>query len=225
MEELELILSNNPVFLVFGSHGSIGSSCVTKLNTFGRVIEGSRNLDTLTKQLDDNEVVTGVVWAQGLNDSSSILNFDKQAFQDILQGNLVFILESLSLLTSKGKLQAGSNLVFVSSIWSQLSRPDKLNYGISKAAVAGLMKSAAADLGPLGVSVNSIAPGPIDSQMTRNQLSADQLTRITTETPLKRLVTIDEVSNVITKFATGQMSGITGQEVVVDGGWGVTKLV
>ena len=77
MEELELILSNSPVFLVFGGHGSIGSSCVTKLDTFGRVIEGSRNLDTLSKQLDDNEVVTGVVWAQGLNDSASILNFNK----------------------------------------------------------------------------------------------------------------------------------------------------
>ena len=73
--------------------------------------------------------------------------------------------------------------------------------------------------------MNAISPGPIDSPMTRKNLTTSQIDRITSETPLKRLVSVEEVTQVAVRFAIGEMSGITGQDILVDAGWGVSKLV
>ncbi|MEI6763737.1 MAG: SDR family oxidoreductase, partial [Actinomycetes bacterium] len=117
------------------------------------------------------------------------------------------------------------NFVIISSIWSQNSRPGKLSYSVSKAASLAAVRSMAVDLGTAGIHVNAIAPGPIDSPMTRSNLSGDQIAKISSETPIKRLVTLKEVASTVVKFANGEMQGITGQEIVIDGGWGVSKLV
>jgi NAD(P)-dependent dehydrogenase (short-subunit alcohol dehydrogenase family) len=110
-------------------------------------------------------------------------------------------------------------------MWAQYARPEKLSYSISKAATSAVARSLAVDLGPLGIQVNAISPGPIDSPMTRKNLSREQVERITSEAPLKRFVSLDEVVRIASKFAMGDMSGITGQDILVDAGWSVSKLV
>jgi NAD(P)-dependent dehydrogenase (short-subunit alcohol dehydrogenase family) len=89
----------------------------------------------------------------------------------------------------------------------------------------GVIRSLAIDLGESGIQVNAVAPGPIDTPMTRDNLSTQDLNRLISETPIKRLVTLDEVVNTLCAFVIGQMSGISGQEIIIDGGWGVSKLV
>jgi NAD(P)-dependent dehydrogenase (short-subunit alcohol dehydrogenase family) len=113
----------------------------------------------------------------------------------------------------------------LSSIWSQASRPNKLSYGVSKAAVGGLIRSLAVDLGPMGIHINSVSPGPINSPMTSSLLNLEELERVVSESPLKRLVTLDEVASTVCELVTGKLSGVTGQEIVIDGGWSVSKLV
>jgi NAD(P)-dependent dehydrogenase (short-subunit alcohol dehydrogenase family) len=83
----------------------------------------------------------------------------------------------------------------------------------------------AIDLGPSGIQVNAISPGPIESPMTRQNLSAEQIAELMKQTPLKRLVTLTEIAETAALFANGQISGVTGQEIVIDGGWSVSKLV
>jgi NAD(P)-dependent dehydrogenase (short-subunit alcohol dehydrogenase family) len=128
-------------------------------------------------------------------------------------------------LKQNEKIKDSCQFVVISSIWSQISRPNKLTYSISKAAVSAAVRSIAVDLGPGGVQVNAVAPGPIESPMTRHNLSSEQIAGLVDQTPIKRLVTLDEVANIVARFANAEMSGITGQEIVVDGGWSVSKLV
>jgi NAD(P)-dependent dehydrogenase (short-subunit alcohol dehydrogenase family) len=212
-------------FLLFGATGSIGNQCDKNLSSLGKVVHGSKDKKTLEEQISEKTHFDAVIWAQGLNATDSITNYDNHVLEEVLQANLGFILQSAQLLISKGRVASGSNLVIVSSIWSQQSRPEKLSYSISKAAASAAVRSMAVDLGKIGAQVNAIAPGPIDSPMTRQNLSTEQISLIENQTPLKRLVTLEEVANVITRFATGGMPGITGQEIVVDGGWSVSKLV
>jgi NAD(P)-dependent dehydrogenase (short-subunit alcohol dehydrogenase family) len=212
-------------FLLFGATGSIGFQCEKDLSAFGEVVRASKDQQVLEKQLAGGGHFDAVIWAQGLNATDSIINFESRVLEELLQANLGYILETAQLLISKGKVAAGSNFVIVSSIWSQLSRPEKLTYSISKAATAAAVRSMAVDLGQMGIQVNAIAPGPIDSPMTKRNLSDEQIELIASQTPLKRLVTLEEVANVVTRFATGELSGITGQEIIVDGGWSVSKLV
>jgi NAD(P)-dependent dehydrogenase (short-subunit alcohol dehydrogenase family) len=100
-----------------------------------------------------------------------------------------------------------------------------LSYGISKAAVGGLVRSLAADLGHRGIQINAVAPGPIDTPMTITNLNPEELERVISESPLKRLVNLGEVASVVCELASGKLSGVTGQEIIVDNGWSVTKLV
>ena len=113
----------------------------------------------------------------------------------------------------------------LSSIWGHASRPNKLSYAISKAAIGGLIRSLAVDLGPIGVQINAVSPGPIDTPMTVNNLKPGELERIIFETPIKRLVTLEEVTSVVCGLATGKFQGITGQDIIIDGGWSDSKLV
>jgi NAD(P)-dependent dehydrogenase (short-subunit alcohol dehydrogenase family) len=124
-----------------------------------------------------------------------------------------------------GKLSRNSQLVILSSVWGRVSRPNKLSYGISKAALSGLVRSLAVDLGPIGIQVNAVSPGPVDTPMTIKNLNPEELGRVISEVPLKRLVTLDEVTSLIYELVTGKLSGVNGQEIVVDGGWSVSKLV
>jgi 3-oxoacyl-[acyl-carrier protein] reductase len=212
-------------FLVFGANGSIGSACVEKLLLHGAVTHGSRDLKELQGQLDSISRFAGVVWAQGINASDSSATFEVDSYQKVMEANVTFVLRSLKVLLDAKKVQRDSQLVLLSSVWGQLSRPNKLSYGISKAAVGGMLRSLSADLGPLGIQINAVAPGPIDTPMTTKNLKPEELERVISESPLKRLVNLGEVASVVCELATGKLSGVTGQEIIVDNGWSVSKLV
>ena len=210
---------------MFGASGSIGSACSKNLQSRGTVIHGSRDLMEFEGQVDSISKLDGVIWAQGLNAADSFGNFEADAYENVMDANVTFILRSLKVLMDRGKIQQNSQLVVISSVWSQISRPNKLSYGISKAALGGLVRALATDLGPLGIQINAVSPGPIDTPMTTRNLKPEDLERVISESPLKRLVTLDEVTSLICELAAGNLSGITGQEIVIDGGWSVSKLV
>jgi enoyl-[acyl-carrier-protein] reductase (NADH) len=61
--------------------------------------------------------------------------------------------------------------------------------------------------------------------MTRENLGTSQIERVIDETPLKRLVKLNEVVSLVSTLALGNLSGVTGQDFVIDGGWSISKLV
>lgn len=89
------------------------------------------------------------------------------------------------------------------------------HYAASKAGLIGLTRSAARELGQLGVRVNAVAPGPVKSEMT-DSLPEAVLTSILTATALRRVVTPAEIAEAVVYLASAQ--GVTGQVLVVDGG-------
>ena len=210
---------------MFGASGLIGAECHSTLQSHGTVLKGEREVSGFQDQLSDIPQLDAVIWAQGINSSDSIADYEEVGLRETLDANVLFILRTAKLLLNSSKLRHGSQLVVISSIWAQYSRPEKLSYSTSKAATSAVVRSLAVDLGPLGIQVNAISPGPIDSPMTRKNLTPSQIDRITSETPLKRLVSVKEVTQVAVRFANGEMSGITGQDILVDAGWGVSKLV
>jgi NAD(P)-dependent dehydrogenase (short-subunit alcohol dehydrogenase family) len=190
-----------------------------------RVVCAKRDFEGLRDQINQVQNVDGVIWAQGINTADSVINFELDMYENLINANVSYILNSLKLLLDAGILKKDSQLVVISSVWGQLSRPSKLSYGISKAALGGLVRSLATDLGPLGIQINAVSPGPIDTPMTIKNLMPEELERVISESPIKRLVTLAEVTSIICELATGKLSGVTGQEIIIDGGWSVSKLV
>lgn len=212
-------------YLVFGGSGSIGSACCAILQEYGDVISISSDLENFEEKINSVDIFSGIIWAQGLNVSDSIHDFDQKTFQGVFDANVLYILNTLATITQNKKIAHGAQLLMISSIWSSLSKPNKLSYTVSKSAVNGLVRDLSIEYGDLGVCVNSLSPGPIDSSMTRTNLSDKELSRIVSETPLKRLLSIGEVASAACTIVKGGLFGVTGQDIVIDGGWSVTKLV
>jgi 3-oxoacyl-[acyl-carrier protein] reductase len=160
-----------------------------------------------------------VVWAQGLNCSDTVASFESADLQRLLQGNVLFVASSIQALLAAGRLREGCRLVVVSSIWQLESRPGKFSYTVSKAALQGLVKSCALDLGPHSIVINAVLPGVVDTPMTRAHLSPEQISAITAQSALGRLPQPTDIAEAVGFLASPANRVITGQFLTVDAGF------
>jgi 3-oxoacyl-[acyl-carrier protein] reductase len=111
-------------------------------------------------------------------------------------------------------------IITVSSVWGLYGASCEAAYAASKAAVIGLSKSLAKELGPSGIRVNCVAPGVIETDMLR-RFTADEKADLAEQTPLGRLGKPEEVAELIAFLASDKAGFITGQVIGCDGGFGV----
>ena len=114
--------------------------------------------------------------------------------------------------------QHGGCIVNVSSMWGQVGASCEALYSATKAAVIGLTKALAQEVGPSGIRVNCVAPGVIDTDMNAH-LTPDDLAALREETPLLRLGTPEDVAQAIVFLCSDKASFITGQVLGVNGGF------
>ena len=109
-------------------------------------------------------------------------------------------------------------IINVSSVWGVRGASCEAPYAASKAALIGLTKSLAKELGPSGITVNCVAPGVIDTPMNRG-FDAQTMRVLAEETPLCRIGTPEEAAQAILFFASEGASFVTGQTLCADGGF------
>ena len=114
--------------------------------------------------------------------------------------------------------QHGGCIINISSMWGQVGASCEVLYSATKAAVIGMTKALAQELGPSGIRVNCVAPGVIDTDMN-SHLSEDDLRELAECTPLMRLGRPDEVARAIYFLASDDASFITGQVLCPNGGF------
>ncbi len=124
-----------------------------------------------------------------------------------------------------GAMAAGGAIVNVASIFGMVGFPANAAYAAAKAGVAGLTRQMAADYGPAGIRVNAIAPGLIETGMTRARIadSAWFRAQMTEATPLGRNGTPDDIAAAAAFLLSADAAFISGQVLVVDGGWLATR--
>jgi len=218
--------------LVFGGFGAIGAAIADALAADGadvtRTSRGGRGLRVELEDmsgLDGLEGLDAVVWAQGTNVNDSVNAFDRARWDEVLHGNVTFVAQTMAELLARGKINDGARLVVVSSIWERQARQDKLSYTVSKAAVAGLVRSAAVDLAPRGILVNAVLPGVTDTPMTRGLLSTEQIDAFGAATGFGRLASLDDVANTVAHLCSQRNGGVTGESLAVDLGFTVARRV
>lgn len=225
--------------LLFGANGAIGNAIAAECTQQGfEVIGTSRKGGDVLAHVAHHISYTGdiaslskfgpfdaVCWAQGANGNDSVYDVNEAKHLDIYQANCVFILNSLSQLLDKNLLQKPARLVLISSIWQNIARQNKLSYGMSKAALQGLVQSAAIDLGRDGHLINAILPGVLDTPMTRANLSADQLARVQNATLFGRLPDTYDIASLAAYLCSPQNRSITGQSIAVDLGFSHAHLI
>ncbi len=109
-------------------------------------------------------------------------------------------------------------IINISSMWGVCGASCEVHYSASKAAVIGMTKALAKEVGPSGVTVNCIAPGLIDTPMNKN-LDAETIFALCEETPVGRIGTPEDVARAVLFLADEASSFVTGQVLGVDGGF------
>lgn len=214
--------------LVFGATGNLGADCAAALADNGWDVLGASRADARADLRTDESdwfgrlVAAGpldaVVWASGCNWNDTVLD-DRDSLERMLEGNLFYVQETMRAVVESGALSPACRFVVLSSVWQETARSTKFSYMVSKAALGGLVQSAMIDLAGRGVSINAVLPGPVDTEMTRRNLTAEQMRRFEEATPIGRLVRPREVANTVAWLCSAESSGVNGQSIAVDGGW------
>ncbi|HAV42988.1 TPA: beta-ketoacyl-ACP reductase [bacterium] len=153
----------------------------------------------------------------GITRDTLILRMKDDDWNKVLDINLRGVFNCTREVAKVMIKQKGGRIVNISSVIGLSGNIGQANYAASKAGVIGLTKSVAKELGPRGITVNVVAPGFIQTQMT--QALSDQIrSQILARIPLNRFGGPEDVANVVLFLVSDEASYITGAVIVVDGG-------
>ncbi|AVM75601.1 SDR family NAD(P)-dependent oxidoreductase [Magnetospirillum gryphiswaldense] len=110
-------------------------------------------------------------------------------------------------------------IVTISSIWGRVSKAERGSYSTSKFAVDGMTAALAAEVAEYGVLANCVAPGFIDTELTRQVLGEDGIASLVKQVPARRLGKPEEVANLVAWLAGPENSYVSGQNIAIDGGF------
>jgi 3-oxoacyl-[acyl-carrier protein] reductase len=228
-----------PKLLIFGGTGALGTAIAQKFSDEGyEVIYGVRTItdgkvqfqvplttgpvpDLLKGQLFD-----AVVFAQGANINDSVITSSVEDLNRLFEANVSFISENTKALLSHNLIKQKGKIVILSSLWEQLTRQDKMAYTVTKAAVGGLVRSMAVDLGNAkGILVNGLLPGIVETPMSRGLLSAKQMENIEAQTPGHKLTVPTDVANATYLLGCEDNTAISGQSLFVDYGFAIARVI
>jgi hypothetical protein len=226
-----------PKLLIFGGTGVLGAAIAAKYEANGyQVTYGVRSITNPANQfqlpLSDGpvpdllkgELFDTVIFAQGANNNDSVINHSPDDLNRLFEANVSFISTTAKALMLHNLIKQKAKIVILSSFWEQITRGEKMSYTVTKAAVGGLVRSMAVDLGNAkGILVNGLLPGVVDSPMARGLLKPEQIENVQWQTPGHKMIIPTDVANAAYLLGCEDNTAISGQSVFVDYGFTVSR--
>ena len=153
----------------------------------------------------------------GLNRDNIFLRMSLQDWSSVINVNLNSSFHLLKHFVRKMVKKRYGRIVFISSVVAHTGNPGQVNYTASKAAISGIVKSLALELSTRNITVNSVAPGFIRSNMT-DKLNDDQKSAILDKIPMKKLGDSSDIAKAVGFLCSETANYITGQTLHVNGG-------
>jgi 3-oxoacyl-[acyl-carrier protein] reductase len=117
--------------------------------------------------------------------------------------------------------QGCGRIVNIASIWSVVTKAQRSLYSSAKTGLVGLTRALAAEVGEKGILVNLVSPGFVLTDMTRESLSPEQMTELTAQVPMKKMAAPEDIAEVVRFLLSQENRYLTGQNIVVDGGFSI----
>jgi 3-oxoacyl-[acyl-carrier protein] reductase len=153
----------------------------------------------------------------GINRDQLLIRMSDEDWERVLAVDLKSVFLCTRAVLKYMLKQRRGRIISIASIVGLVGNPGQANYAAAKAGIIGFTKSVAREVASRGITVNAIAPGFIDTEMTQ-KLSPDQHQELMARIPLGRLGSPDDVAAAVSFLASDEASYITGQVLVVDGG-------
>lgn len=161
-----------------------------------------------------------VVSNAGVTRDGLLLKMSEESFTEVLDANLTAAFR-VAKRASKGMIRARhGRIIFVGSVVALLGSAGQANYAASKAGLVGLARSLAREFASRSITVNVVAPGPVETEMTA-ALGPERLAELSAAVPLSRIASADEIAAAIAFLASDDAAYITGAVLPVDGGLGM----
>ena len=216
-----------PTLLLTGGKGEIGAAIAEKFIEQGyavlapdrQVLDLSLHesihsfMQTLTMPID------AFIHCAGFNSPKPVGVLSLGDLEKTLQINAVAFYEMVSQLLPNFKRQGHGAILGISSIYGSFTRKHRLAYSASKHALNGMIKTLALELGGDNVRVNGVAPGFVDTRMTRANNDAATIEGFRKKIPLGRLATPADIARVCYFLASNDNTYINGEIITVDGGY------
>lgn len=153
----------------------------------------------------------------GITKDGLMLRMTDEDFDRVIDVNLKGTFNCTKYVSKYMLKQKSGKIINISSVVGLSGNAGQINYSASKAGIIGITKSAAKELSSRGITVNAVAPGYVDTDMTK-VLSDYIRNEILKNIPLQRMGNVEDISNCVAFLASEDASYITGQVISVDGG-------
>ena len=196
---------------IFSDNSILGKGM--KLN----VTDNDQITELLKAVSDEFGAVDILVNNAGITRDNILVRMKEEEWDDIINTNLSSVYRmSKAVLRGMIKKRSG-RIISITSVVGAMANAGQSNYAASKAGIMGFTKSLAREVGVRGITVNAIAPGFIETDMTDN-LPADQKAVLASQIPMGRLGTVNEIAQAVLFLASDSGSYITAQTLHVNGG-------
>lgn len=156
----------------------------------------------------------------GITRDNLIMKMSEEDFDAVIGANLKGCFNTIKAVSRQMLKQRAGRIINISSVSGILGNAGQANYAASKAGIIGLTKTMARELASRGITVNAIAPGFVDTDMTQ-VLSDSVKEAATAQIPLGRFGKPEDIANMAAYLASEKASYITGQIISVDGGMAI----
>lgn len=152
--------------------------------------------------------------------------FDPATFEAVIDTHLLGTFHCSSLAIRSMRTRGGGSIIQIGSVAGLIALPGRGPYSAAKAAMMSLTRVMAVEVAELGIRVNAVAPGATRTALVQQGLDdgSIRLEAILSEIPLGRMASTDEIAGSVLFLASADAGYITGQTIVVDGGWSVLGL-
>jgi len=154
----------------------------------------------------------------GITRDELLLSMSDKDWRDVIETNLYGAFNSTKAVAQQMMFQKKGRIINISSVAGERGGRGQTNYAASKGGLNAFTRAAAIELAPKNITVNAVAPGVIETEMSQEVMRRAKET-VMNHIPLKRLGTCDEVASLVVFLASDDAAYITGQIIRVDGGF------
>lgn len=214
--------------LITGGNRGIGKSVARLFAENGyEVLTPSRqelnllDMDSLNRFIERSSQVTidTIVNNAGINEISLLENVSDTQLEEMLMTDLIAPIRLLRGLIPQLRKSPAGRIVNIGSIWAVVSKEGRSLYSAAKNGLHGITNALALELADTGVLVNTVCPGFTRTELTQKNNTPEEIAQLSRRIPLGRMAEPDEIAKLIYFLGSVENTYITGQKIVIDGGY------